>query len=249
MKGVTLLKEKLYAIPVNEAYEADTECPLCYMVQKLDEKFVEFSMGSSYMEDHVRAITDEIGYCSHHLDLLYQKQNQLGLALILKSHIDRTIETVEITNSQKLISKKTLSSFLGKQNEESSLVSYINQLDNSCFICDKVNNSFDRYVATIFHLYKSDEDFPTKASQIKGYCTSHYGLLHDRAQKSLKEKYLESFLDDLNNVYLENMKRVRDDLDWFIDKFDYRYKDAPWKNSKDALLRAMLKTNGLTNKS
>ena len=29
-------------------------------------------------------------------------------------------------------------------------------------------------------------------------------------------------------------------------KFDYRYKDEPWKNSKDALVRTMYKTNGVT---
>ena len=38
------------------------------------------------------------------------------------------------------------------------------------------------------------------------------------------------------------MKRVTDDLEWFIDKFDYRHKDEPWKNSKDALPRAITKT-------
>jgi hypothetical protein len=39
------------------------------------------------------------------------------------------------------------------------------------------------------------------------------------------------------------MKRVKEDLDWFIDKFDYRYKDEPWKNSKDALPRMLQKVN------
>ena len=41
------------------------------------------------------------------------------------------------------------------------------------------------------------------------------------------------------------MKRVKEDLDWFIDKFDYRYKNEPWKNSKDALPRMLCKVNSL----
>ena len=44
---------------------------------------------------------------------------------------------------------------------------------------------------------------------------------------------------------VENFKRVRDDLEWFTDKFDYRNADADWKNSKDALIRAIQKTNSL----
>ena len=56
--------------------------------------------------------------------------------------------------------------------------------------------------------------------------------------------YLTEFIDMLNEVYLSNLKRVRDDLDWFIDKFDYRYADEPWKNSRDALPRSILKLNG-----
>ncbi len=39
------------------------------------------------------------------------------------------------------------------------------------------------------------------------------------------------------------MQRVIDDLEWFIDKFDYRNENEPWKNSKDAVQRSILKTN------
>ena len=42
----------------------------------------------------------------------------------------------------------------------------------------------------------------------------------------------------------ENLQRLYEDLDWFCDKFDYRYKDADWKNSKDALQRGMQKAAG-----
>ena len=37
------------------------------------------------------------------------------------------------------------------------------------------------------------------------------------------------------------MERVNGDLSWFIDKFDYRYKNETWKNSKDALPRGIIK--------
>lgn len=236
------MKEKLYTIPVNEAYDSDCECPLCFIIKTLEDKNLKYTLGPSYMEDDVRARTDELGFCRHHLSLLYQDQNRLGLALMLKTHMDKTIEDINELNSKATVKS---SSFFNRNKDQVPLVSYINELESSCFVCNKVNNTFDRYIATIFHLYKSDENFRIKHKKIKGYCTSHYGLLHDKALKFLRGKLLDSFINELTEVYLENMKRVRDDLDWFINKFDYRYKDAPWKNSKDALQRSMTKTNGI----
>ena len=57
------------------------------------------------------------------------------------------------------------------------------------------------------------------------------------------EDALNDFIDTLNAVYFENMERVNGDIGWFIDKFDYRFKNEPWKNSKDALPRGIIKTN------
>lgn len=79
----------------------------------------------------------------------------------------------------------------------------------------------------------------------KGFCTKHYGMLYEMAPERLGGALLDSFISELNQLYLENMKRVRDDLSWFVDKFDYRFKDEPWKNSKDALPRTLTKVNGL----
>ena len=32
---------------------------------------------------------------------------------------------------------------------------------------------------------------------------------------------------------------LREDVSWFCKKFDYRYNDEPWYNSKDAVERAI----------
>lgn len=79
----------------------------------------------------------------------------------------------------------------------------------------------------------------------KGFCTKHYGMLYEMAPERLRGEMLESFIAELNRMYLENMKRVHEDLGWFIDKFDYRFKDEPWKNAKDALPRTMTKLNSI----
>ncbi|MDD3173843.1 MAG: DUF6062 family protein [Herbinix sp.] len=237
------MKEKLYTIPVHEAFETDCECPVCIMRKKLETNAIEFTMGPSYMEDDIREATSRLGFCEKHLEQLYKNQNRLGLALILKTHMDKIVKDIEKYSAS--VTKIAGPSFFKKKEECSEVVSYLNALEDNCFVCDKIQGTFERYIATIFHLYHNEEEFRNKFKATKGFCTTHYKILYQEASGHLNGVELNNFLKDLNTLYLDNMKRVRDDLEWFIDKFDYRYADEPWKNSKDALPRSMQKTNSI----
>ncbi len=237
------MKEKLYTIPVNEAFEAESECPVCAMRKKLETDAIEFTMGPSYMEDDIREATSRLGFCEKHLEQLYKNQNRLGLALILKTHMDKIVRDVEKHSGTGV--RFSSPSLFKKKSETSEVVSYLDQLEESCFVCSKIEGTFERYIATIFHLYHTEQAFRDKFKASKGFCTNHYKILYREASVQLGGEELNSFLKGLNELYLENMKRVRDDLEWFINKFDYRYANEPWKNSKDALTRAMQKTNSI----
>ncbi len=237
------MKEKLYTIPVNEAFETDCECPICTIRKKLEANAIEFTMGPSYMEDDIREATSRMGFCEKHLEQLYKNQNRLGLALILKTHMDKIVKDVEKHSGTGI--KFSSPSLFKKKAEGSSVVSYLNELEDNCFVCDKINGTYDRYIATIFYLYHNDDSFRKLFNGSKGFCTMHYKTLYSAALEYLSGEELNVFLKELNQLYLENMKRVRDDLEWFINKFDYRYTDEPWKNAKDALPRSMQKTNSI----
>ena len=83
------MAEQLYTIPVNDAFTTDCECPICEMNRQLERNAIDYTMGPSYMEDDNRAMTDEQGFCAHHVRMLYAEKNRLGLALMLKTHTDR----------------------------------------------------------------------------------------------------------------------------------------------------------------
>lgn len=234
------MKEQLYTIPVNEAFESDCECPLCKMKKELERNAIEFTLGPSYMEDDNRAITDEMGFCEKHIQDLYKEKNRLGLALILSTHMEKTTKDLKKLSAEGIAGGKSL---FKKSSEASSLGAYVSKLENSCFICKRQNMVFDRYIDTIFHLYKKDSTFSDKIKNSKGFCTYHYALLFDKAPAYLSKDVLENFLSDINSVYFSNMERMQEDIEWFINKFDYRYQNEPWKNSKDALPRAILKTH------
>lgn len=231
------MKEHLYTIPVNDAFSKDCECPVCAMYKSLEEDAIEYTMGPSYMEDDIRAQSDELGFCQKHVKLMYENQNRLGLTLMLSTHMDKTMEKIE---SMMKSSKPQASGFF-KKAEPSDIASYTKKLEGSCFVCQRIEHTFERYIATIFHMYKTDNEFKNKFRSCKGFCTKHYGLLYGEAANALRGDMFTGFINDLNEVYLSNMKRVREDLEWFRDKFDYRNADAPWKNSKDALPRSIIK--------
>lgn len=235
------MKEVLYTIPVNDIFDTPCECPICSMRKKLEEEEVAFAMGPSYMEDDIRLTTDEIGFCSHHMEKLYEFENRLGLALIQNTHLLNIIKKIE-----KLQKKgRTGSSSLFSKQKGSAIAEYTKKLETSCFICNRIEPTFERYIATTFYLYDKDSDFRTKFKNSLGFCVTHYGVLYEKAPNYLSGNTLEDFTSDLNQVFLSNLKRMQEEVSWFIDKFDYRNAEAPWKTSKDALPRAMTKLNGV----
>ena len=233
------MKEQLYTIPVNDAFDKDCECPLCQMYRDIEDAALEFTLGPSYMEDDIRMETDKAGFCTKHIKQLYESQNRLGIALMLHTHMQHTTKSLEKLSKNQTVSKKSLF----QKKVPSSVTKYINKLNNSCYICNRVNNVFKRYIATIIHCYQHDSEFPDKFNNSKGFCTKHYGMLYDAALDVMSGTKLTDFINSLNNIYFTNIKRVTDDLEWFIDKFDYRNEDAPWKSSKDAVQRSIIKTN------
>lgn len=232
------MDEQLYSIPVNDAFGRDLECPICEMYERLQENAIDFTMGPSYMEDDVRMETNRTGFCGEHVKMLYAQQNRLGLALMLHTHMQEVIKQTE-----KLQKKgRTAGGGLFKKSAgKSPVAAYMETVGNSCYICDRIESTFMRYIDTVFYLYKRDSAFQEKFKKSKGFCNSHYGLLYEAAPRYLSGRDLEDFTVMLDKLYLENMKRVCDDLEWYTDKFDYRNADAPWKNSKDAVVRSVRK--------
>lgn len=220
------MTEKLYEIPVNDAFSVTCECPICVMYQSLQADAIEFVMGSSYMDDHIRMQTNKLGFCSKHLKMMYENQNRLGLALMLQTHMEQMEKDL---HSAKNPCKR------------------IKQQQESCFVCDKIQTTLECYLSTVVYLYKTKEEFRSTFLNSNGFCFDHYRALYEKGSSQLIGPMKKKFLNDLNQVFHSNIERVYEDLSWFIERFDYRYKDAPIKNSKDAVIRAMQKTVGIEN--
>lgn len=241
------MKEKLYTIPLNDAVNANDECPFCYIERSVEQDLLDFTLGSgsSYMESDVREATDKAGFCRMHFQKMFDYGNTLGNAWILKTHYRRTIEEMKKQFHGYTPGKAAIRSRFGKKSPASDeLTDWIRTKDQSCYICSRFAETYERYLDTFFFMYKKDPSFREKLQNGKGFCLHHFGDLCEKANTALNEKEQKEFYRQMFPLMEQNMERLFEDVAWLVEKFDYRNKDADWKNSKDAIQRGMQKLKG-----
>lgn len=225
-----ILLEQIYTIPVNEAFEAASsenacECPFCTLYNRLENDELELILGASMMEPDVRIKTNKEGFCKTHYDMMFTRKNRLGMALTLESHLDEL--------SDDIFSSGILSPSKPKS------IPRISELEKSCYVCKRIDFNFTNMIRTAVLLWDNDPAFREKLSGVRFFCLPHYREFIESAQDRLPKKVFSQ----LNKVCEQNEKKYMDelknDVSWFCKKFDYRYDEEPWYNSKDAVERAM----------
>ena len=246
------MKQQLYMIPVMDALRAKDECPFCLIEKELEEHSLDFVLGSqsSYMESDVREQTDETGFCREHFKMMFQYGNHLGSSMILETHLKKL--SAELKNEMEHDSgavKKGLFSHFHKdasvQEEGSRVGRWIRKKEKTCYICDHIKSNYKLYVSTFFELCRRAEpEFTELLKTGKGFCIHHFADVMDGAEKYLKEDEQKALKEIIIPQMNENLNRVIGDLEWFQVKYDYRFRDADWKDSKDAVQRGMQKIAG-----
>lgn len=243
------MKEQLHTIPISDAIANAGECPFCYMERKTEEHMMDFVLGhgASYMEADIRDMTDREGFCRAHFKKMFDYGNSLGNAWILKTLYMRHMEEMdkEFENFKPEAGGKS-SRLFGKAKSagSNSIVDWINKRESSCFICTSVQNTFQAYMKTFFKMYRSDAAFREKIASSKGFCIDHFKVLCEGADFMLSDKERTDFYGTMLPLMRENVNRVYEDVAWFVEKYDYKNRDADWKNSKDAIQRGMQKLRG-----
>ncbi len=236
------MKEKLYTIPVNEAFDDPGECGFCALHKKLEEEILDYVMGPSYMEEDVREDMDKMGFCKEHYRQMFAAGNRLGVALMLKSHLTKLNRDMDALFAAELEEKPKRF----KKGEDSSPVcEYAGALRHSCYACFRMENRMQSYFDTFFHLWKTEPEFRDKVLSGSGVCIEHLNRILSEGKKRLNKERFYEFKNAMLPLQAKHMKRMEEEVEWFIQKFDYRFKDEPWKNSKDAVERGIQKVSGV----
>ena len=239
------MKEHIHTAPVNEAFAAGDECPFCYLERQAEQHALRFTAGpsASYMAPDIRAETNRAGFCAVHMKKLYDFGNALGNALMLQTHFEDVLEQFDREMARE--GQPAKKSLFGKKKEEGGgRGTWLRDRVGSCYVCEKIDYTMDRYWRTFFYMLKEPE-FRQKVEQSKGFCLRHFAQMLDLADEKLPASQQEWFDKTVIPMTRENLQRVKEDLDWLVAKYDYRNADADWRNSKDALQRSMQKVAGI----
>ncbi len=229
--------EKIYTIPVNEAFEASQAdpacgCPFCTLYRKLEENELDLILGASMMEPDVRIRTNELGFCKTHYDMMFTRKNRLGMALMLESHLNQLRSETE---------GKGFAALKGVGVEP---MKRLEKLEGSCYVCGRIEFSLTKMFETAVLLWDQDSAFREKLRAQPYICLPHYRMFVEFGRSGLPKKRFPDFYKEVSTVVNTYFDSLREDVSWFCKKFDYRYDAEPWGNAKDAVERAIKFTSG-----
>ncbi len=236
--------EQIYTIPVNEAFDAapvavlpedakateesSSLCPLCRLYDKLNDQELTRILGAAMMEPDVRIETNKHGFCGPHYRAMFRRKNRLGLALMMESHLgclEKELKDGLISSTIQGAGRKPLKRMA--------------ELESDCYICGRIDDHFSRMLDTVIYLYRSDETFRKKMANQTCYCLPHFRRLAERAGQKMPRKEFSDFYRLIEITEKKYLAALSEDVSWFCKKFDYRYENEPWKNSKDAVERTI----------
>lgn len=244
------MKEKLYTIELADAVKSGDECMFCWLERKLEQENLEFALGSSYMEGDIREQTSRKGFCRYHTKKMFDYGNTLGNAWILKSrleYVNRELRQI-MGHEQPGKGGGILGHFSRADRRRaegcSAAESWIRLEEKHCYICERMEVIAGRMLDTFVYMLKNDAEFGRMLMESKGFCLHHFADVRMICEEKLKPGEKEEWIPKLGELMGKNLDRVQEDIDWLIEKYDYRNKDADWKQSKDAVPRTMQKLVG-----
>ena len=154
------MKEKLYTIPLNDAVNAGDECPFCYIERNVEQDLMDFVLGScaSYMESDVREDTDREGFCRTHMKKMFDYGNTLGNGWILKTYYKKLLSEMDGEFRHFKPQKQSMGDKLRKIAPKNSVADWVQKKESTCYICDRFQKEYQRYLDTFFYLYEKDPD-------------------------------------------------------------------------------------------
>ena len=115
----------------------------------------------------------------------------------------------------------------------------IAELEEDCYVCRRIDEYFGHLLENLVYIWSSDPEFREKFAAQPLFCLPHWEMMLGVAKAKLNKKDYYAFAKAANDVVLPYFDQLREDVSWFCKKFDYRYGDEPWYNSKDSVERAM----------
>lgn len=224
--------EKIYMIPVNDAFSIDCECAFCHLENQFEQQCIETVLGESVMEVDARIETNAKGFCKRHFYMLLEQKNKLPYGLMLETHLNEIKSRMEKIISEHFFefdsqkSRRFIKSLFSNSTIKESLIKditeYIDKLNSQCVICERIESRMNNYFDVFFYMWRTKKDFQQKVLEAKGFCLYHFPQLLTFAQNNLSSKELNDFTEKICKIQMDSINRIYENVSNFNKQFDYR---------------------------
>jgi len=208
------MKEQIYTIPINEAFDRREGCPVCFLGTSLETHSLEYIMGAAMMEPDVRIETNKKGFCRPHYAAMLDMKNRLSLALMLESHF---------TPLKKLIPSPKRDGPGGTKRAAGD----VDKMTRTCFVCERAAEFMKHYYENIIYIWKTEEEFRDKFAGQPFFCLPHYARLLEYAAAGLDKKRAAAFSEQVNGIERAALERSAAYVSAFCKSFDHRFAGTP----------------------
>ncbi len=218
------MRDDICTIPLSEIFEVQDGCPICRMRNTVEQRILDYTMGSAMMEPDVRQETNTHGFCTTHLHAMGKRGGRHALALILESHLAEIREA----NFGK---KKLFGPSPAKRAEA------LQTLEQDCFICTKINWGMERMQDTLYRLYESESDFRRMLNNQPAFCLPHYTWLLAGASKKRMPQQYAALAENLTRITGGQLADLERKVHAYAGMYDYRNAgpDADWGDFREAI--------------
>ncbi len=222
--------ERIFTIPVNEAFEKTIEtqacvCPFCLLKADLEKNETDLILGGSMMEPDTRAKTNEMGFCERHLGKMMSMNRKLPLALMIESRLGYIKEAIKPPKIPAFSS--------------SSMVKKLDETVHSCYLCSRVDGNLSQMIETAALLWQSESAFRDKVMLQHHFCLKHYSEFLQDAKQRLSGKEFSEFLKTVGQKEYDYVESLGDNIGQFCQMFDYRNEGEPAPEVKAAPVAAI----------
>lgn len=224
MESEELERLSIEHIRIYENFEKKEKCALCRAIEEFENQVLNSISTDLVMDlDFFPKFGDGYTFCDYHMSKMENMRDKLGMAIMIKKLI--TLEIRKMENDQ--FENKSSKIFMKRGH------------DKKCFVCEKVNiKAMNSDISITLELWKDKKSFREIFRNQEYFCFKHSRILINEAKNKFSKNEFRVFREEIKNIQMRYCKELESDLEWFINKFDYRYSNEPWYNSKDSIYRA-----------
>lgn len=233
---------KLEISKVHDAYAGGGECPLCVLMEGAERTYLASFQHSRVMEPNVRIQTNRTGFCPDHLGKLLQGENRLGLALVMLTHLQEKLPSLQNALEGTVAAAEGGRRDAGQRMD--AAIRSLRAMRDDCFICGLLFQDLERYTWTILYLWRRDRDFAEVFRASRGFCLSHFCTVLESARGALRQDRLAAWLRDVVPLMGGSLGKLEKDLAAFIQLYQAGNRSLGTEEERSALARTLQKLSG-----